>query len=272
MHLVKGNYGPHMGGPRAQEAPTSARGAAPGGLRSNALLSGGIDDEDDVDGILQQVRKDVKAIQHTAARGRELDGRWCVKGHAVQIVVNDGAVMALGGQPQLITFESPGQFYINDQGTRVDGVLVGTEIHWSDGDVWIAMQEMEGSASSRQPVAGKSLSRNQSDATWDRPKTGTQQEAKTPRAQPKTTVRNRYVFSGGAEAQVLSGLPGQLARPQASSDFGDELASQFSGRKPMAGHQPPRGPHAGHSSSQKQIPQHRDPLPPHPQTPDCTDL
>lgn len=265
MHLVKGNYGPHTGQPRAQEAPTSARGAG-GGFRPSGMM-GGIPDQDDVDGILQQVRKDVRAIQHTTTdRGRELDGRWCVKGHAVQIVINDGAVMALGGEPQLITFQGPGKFYINDQGTRVEGTLVGTEIHWSDGDIWIAMQDMgpaDSAGGKRGGPAPKALSRNMSDATWDRPKTLESNEAK-PRAQPKATVRGRYVFSAGAENQVLTGHDRSR---MASSDFADDLASQFTPRKP--GHTT-RAPQLRSSSSHRQL--QSEALPPHPATPECTDF
>lgn len=276
MHLCKGNYGPHTGQPRSQEQQPlhSARSSAPAGigmpagaLRSNALLAN-LDDQDDVEGILGAVRKNVRGIQKTtaAARGRELDGRWCVKGHSVQIVVNDGAVMALGGQPQLITFEGPGKFHIDDNGTRVDGVLVGTEIHWSDGDVWIAMQEM--GTRGREPAAS-SLSRNQSDFTHDRPRTREAKEAKTPRAQPKEKVKGRYVFSGGAESQVLGGqMPGGLAR--ASSDFPEELHSQtFTPRKPTG--QVAR--QMSSSSSQHQLMSRGNkPLPPLAGTPDCTDL
>jgi len=255
MHLVK-SYGPHTGQPRTQEAMTSARSS---GLRNNAML-GGVADEDDVEGILQQVRKDVRGIQASQpSRGRELDGRWCVKGHNVQIVINDGAVMALGGQPQLITFEGAGQFYINDQGSRVDGVLVGTEIHWSDGDVWIAMQDLD--SGNGQSSAAKSLSRNRSDATWDRPRTRETQEA--PRAQPKpAAVRGRYVFSGGAETQVLGG---QLDRQRATTDFSDDRVVSQSLLTPRK----PGGTSARTSAGATSTQRHLRSLP---ELTDCTDL
>lgn len=270
MHWVTGSYGPHTGQPRAggapsgapmsARAPVSARGQQ-AGPRLGAL--GGIADQDDVDGILQQVRHDVRSIQQ-GSRQRELDGRWFVKGHAVQIVINDGAVMALGGEPQLITWEGPGKFYIDDQGSRVDGTLVGTEIIWSDGDVWIAMQDgLQAGSSGGRPVA-KSLSRNMSDATWDRPRTMEAKDAQPPRAQPKATVRGNYVFSGGAESQVLTG-PHDRSR-QASADFVDDLTSKYIPQKP--GNQ---RPHLAGSASHRQL-QAREQLPPQPETPDCTDI
>lgn len=75
------------------------------------------------------------------------------------------------------------------------------------------------------------LSRSFSEATWDRPRTGTverEDEAGRARPAPKAHVRGRYVFSGGAETQVLAG--GQLAANQSDYDFHNELASQFSPR------------------------------------------
>jgi len=74
------------------------------------------------------------------------------------------------------------------------------------------------------------LSRSLSEATWDRPKTREHEEEDRPhRALPKATVRGRYVFSGGAEAQVLAPRPGRSG-PEESCLGLTEFASQFSPR------------------------------------------
>lgn len=269
MHLVKGNYGHHAGGARGQDLGGGAvAGGGAGGMLGSATTHGGahhagsavgsrsatglrppagVPDADDVDDILQQVRKDVKAIQHQAAGGRdlELDGRWAVEGTASPaFVVISGGVLHLpdgdGAEEQQINFVAPGKFFVNSQGQRLEGELTMNEIHWANGEVWLRVQDssaaapMSGGSATRRPApAVKQLSRSFSEATWDRPRTReTTQDVEVPRAMPKATVRGRYVFSGGVEPQLRAGLPGQHGRGAAGSanDFGDALATQFSPR------------------------------------------
>lgn len=301
MHLVRGNYGPQSG-VRGQDAHGSSvrLGGGCGGGRPVASASaaslrhcGGVADSEDVDDILQQVRKDVRAIQQTSSvrTDQELDGRWLVRGHAasVQIVIAGCAIqMADGSSEQPIIVTGPGKFYVDDQGQQVTGELLRHEIHWSDGDVWVRAQDGQPAATSsgaripncrgaepgpQAPSVVKQMSRSFSEATWDRPKTRENAQDVVPRAAPKATVRGRYVFSG-AETQVL----GQMGRGIGSQpDFADELASAFSPRPSGAGPltTAAKAPTLGSYASSRQLPgrgRADDPLPAHPETPDCTDL
>lgn len=96
-------------------------------------------------------------------------------------------------------------------------------------------EEPASSSGSRRPPGPpttRQLNRSQSEATWDRPKTR-EREEDIPRALPKSTVRGRYVFSGGAETQVLTGNVGRGADSSAPDYTTTEFASHFSPR-PMA--------------------------------------
>lgn len=274
MQFLRGSYGSHLPGARGQDAGVAVGGASTGvslavgghyggggcglgGLRrlpgtasaANLRPSAGIADADDVDDILQQVRRDVRAIQSsTAERAQELDGTWqCSAWPERLVTVAGGAVQSLeGGAEKPITILGAGKLFLSDQGRRTDGELVRAatdegpvccEIRWSGGEVWVRLQEATGqSAPSSGPcrtaaaaAAGKSLSRCQSEATWDRPTNGDREEPEVSRAAPKATVRGRYVFSGSAETQVLSNGRG------IGSSYSDEFASQFSPRMPGSG-------------------------------------
>eukprot|EP00927_Polykrikos_kofoidii_P073105 TRINITY_DN69177_c0_g1_i1.p1 TRINITY_DN69177_c0_g1~~TRINITY_DN69177_c0_g1_i1.p1 ORF type:complete len:223 (-),score=27.94 TRINITY_DN69177_c0_g1_i1:508-1176(-) len=82
------------------------------------------------------------------------------------------------------------------------------------------------------PGVTRSLSRSLSEATWDRPRT-CEREEEIPRAQPKAMVRGRYVFSSGAESQVLSGQT-HLGIPRGrASETSEPCSLQFSPRPPV---------------------------------------
>mmetsp|Transcript_94851 Transcript_94851/g.237896 ORF Transcript_94851/g.237896 Transcript_94851/m.237896 type:complete len:313 (-) Transcript_94851:56-994(-) len=285
MHLLKGNYGPHVGGARGQDCPTSAHiahhtGSAVGSRSIHTGACGlrpsvGVPDADDVDDILQQVRKDVKAIQQQGAGGRdqELDGRWAIQGAASPafMVISGGVLQSPDGdEEQSINFTAPGKFFVALQGQRLDGELAMNEIHWANGEVWLRAQDASAavptlgsavtatSSGSRRPApVVKQLSRSYSEATWDRPRTRETQDVEVPRPMPKATVRGRYVFSGGVEPQAFTGLPGQLGRPE----YGDELASQFSPR-PVGGSSGGGRPGGGHSGARSGSKDHQVAAPP----------
>mmetsp|Transcript_46571 Transcript_46571/g.84164 ORF Transcript_46571/g.84164 Transcript_46571/m.84164 type:complete len:221 (+) Transcript_46571:65-727(+) len=171
MHMVRANYGPAASA-QVASAASSAIGvhrvasAHGGGLLSARGPVGDISDSDDVESLVQRVRRDVSAMQHAGIGSQ--DGR------------------SARGDPR------------------------------------------------RDPRLGaqqdRPLSRSFSEATWDRPKTR-EKEEEVPRARPvpKAHVRGRYVFSAGAENQVLGGglsLPGAAE----GSALDTEFSSQFSPR------------------------------------------
>lgn len=214
MHLCRGNYGQNgfaaggqedgsygsaaahnagygsaaVGGSTSAGRSVGRPNARPiGGLSAGSLRSNMVDDSDDVEDILQQVRRDVAFIQHAAPKCAVAGGASLEHG---QCSLADHAVPAVSS------------------GSR---------------------QGPQG------PPSARGLNRSASEATWDRPRTSERQD-EVPRALPKATVRGRYVFSGGAQSEVLAGGGHQhngngLATGFAASDFAStEFTSQFSPR------------------------------------------
>mmetsp|Transcript_22318 Transcript_22318/g.70501 ORF Transcript_22318/g.70501 Transcript_22318/m.70501 type:complete len:230 (-) Transcript_22318:76-765(-) len=112
-----------------------------------------------------------------------------------------------------------------------------------------AGHEQDAPSSGGHPELGvRQLSRSFSEATWDRPAPG-EQEA-VPRAAPKAIVRGRYVFSGGAETQVLTGHGGRHAGASPGEQAATGAVLQLSPRPAQAFHERlsgrlgPRGPKA----------------------------